>query len=289
MKLSLVSSRSFATVAAFALLAVGCTSEDAPLKKAPPPETTPAETTPAPAPRKLVEGKVLPTSAVNLLTDPGFGLVGQETGFGSFIAVHEGDFSQVDMTTSFDSRSPAGFAGNVAVIHPAGATNTASESVMLLASFQGGEGPFRAQVWVSRTSISGAPLELTTDENGVHATVTDGTPDGEAFDLPPAEGMTRTSGGRTWVLFRGEVPKALPFGGFFVLRTGTAGGKFLVAAPEVVAQPLEAAVVATTKSLGSAAALRARSKTSAEKTAIARYRAIPPRLMPVSPSARRAD
>lgn len=273
MKLSLIA---VAALSALSVLAAACGLEEpSPLGRKDP--AAPATTDPAPtsAPRKLVEGSALPTSPTNLIADPGFGLVGREAGYGAFLALYDDTFSPIDLETTYDSRSPAGFGGSVALVKPAGATSTKSDPVMLLASFQGGAGPFRAQVWVSKSSVSGAPADVTNDEKGVRAMLTDETPEGEAFDLVPVDGSARTAGGRRWVLLRAEVQKPLVYGGFLVIRTGTGGGQFHIAAPEVVAQPLvDAHAVRSSRPL-----VKARAKTSSERAAITRYKQQRPRLM----------
>lgn len=235
---------------------------------------------PAPAPRTLVTGNALPTSPVNLIADPSFGTLGGQAGFGAFLAFDEATFSEVEVKTAIDSRSPAGFAGAVAVIAADGATSTQSDPVLFLTSFQGGGGPFHAKVWVSRSTLSGKPLPVTLGNKGIRATITDSALEGgEAFDLAPVEGSERIAGGRTWVLLRGEVTKPIEYGGFFVVRTGTGGGQFHVASPEIVAQPLVDGLAATR---ASRPALRARVPSAGERAAILRYKSAPPRLVPAS-------
>ncbi len=95
------------TVLTLAALAAACGTEDAiaprpaGTSEAPPPV---AATTPPT--RKLMEGAALPTSAVNLITDPGFILATQKSGFGSFLAFEEASLTPVDLATTFDSRAP---------------------------------------------------------------------------------------------------------------------------------------------------------------------------------------
>lgn len=277
MKLSLIA----VGVASLSLLAVGCGTTDDGLSKPQPPaavEPGPTEPAPgAPAPRKIVEGRALPTSTVNLIADPGFALVGQQAGFGSFLAFEEDSFSPLELATTVDSRSPAGFGGSVALVRPDGATNKTSAPILLLTSFQGGKGPFHAKVWVSRSSLSGKPSTLSIDGRGIVASIADETPDGDAVDLTPVEGSTRTVGGRTWTLLRAEITKPLAYGGFFIVHTGTGGGQFHVAAPEIVAQPL---VDGLMKTHSLAPRLRARAITSSERAAILAYKSKLPRLTP---------
>jgi len=289
MKLSLIAAASLAALSTLAA-ACGTTGED-PVVRKPPTTTTPPTETPVATPRKLVDGTALATTPVNLIADPGFGLTGDESGgYGSFLAFYEdGGGEQLDLASTLDSRSPAGFGGNVALVKPAGATDSASEPVMALTSFPGGAGPFRAQVWVSHSDVAGNPTEsVATDATGIRASVADESPEGDAVDLAPVEGSTRKVGGRTWVLLRGEIGKPLTYGGFFMVRTGTGGGQFHLAAPEVVPQPLLDGL-ATTKSLSLSTATRTRSKTNVERAAIQRYKSRPPRLSPAAKKPRRGE
>lgn len=284
MKLSLIAA------AALASLALACgTSDDGNVPKLPQssdpiPTEEPA---PAPPPRQLVEGRQLPTSAVNLLTDPGFALTGQQIGFGSFLAFYDGSFEQFELATTIDSRSPAGFGGAVGLIKPAGATDKKSDPVLLLTSFLGGQGPFHAQVWVSKSDVKGNAVDVPTDGTAVKASIADGDPDtGETFDLKPVEGAARTIGGRTWVLLRADVPKPLAHGGFFIVRTGSKGGQIHIAAPEVTTDQITIGQAVMAR--GAQLAVVGRPKTASERVAIRKYRALPPRLTPASPKPTRA-
>lgn len=281
MKLSLIFVASLAT-----LPAVGCgTSEEKVPENAPAPtEQPPAETPPSAPGRQLIEGKQLPTSAVNLLADPGFGLAGQQGGYGAFLAFYEGGYEQFEIETTIDSRSPAGFGGAVGLIRPNGATDKKSEPVVLLTSFLGGAGPFHAQIWVSKSDVKGNPVDLPTDGSAFKASIADGDPDaGESFDLAPVEGANRAFGGRTWVLYKADVDKPLTSGGFFTVRTGDKGGHIHIAAPEVTSDQL---VVGQAVMRGRAAVAVARPKSSVERAAIKKYRAVPPRLTPAAPKVR---
>lgn len=279
MKLSLIAA------AALASLAVACgTNDDGNVPRLPSsPDSVPTEEpTPAPPPRQLVEGRQLATSPVNLLTDPGFGLTGQQVGFGSFLAFYDGSYEQFELATTLDSRSPAAFGGSVALIKPAGATDKKSDPVLLLTSFLGGDGPFHAQAWVSKSDVKGNPVDLPTDGSAVKVSVADGDPDtGETYDLKPVEGSARTIGGRTWVLLRADIAKPLAHGGFFIVRTGSKGGQVHVAAPEVTSEQL--VVGQAVMARGTPLAVAGRPKTASERVAIRKYRALPPRLTPASP------
>lgn len=281
MKLSLIFA---ASIASFAV-ACGTSDEPAP-NNAPPTEQPPPEQPPQNAPgRQLIEGKQLPTSPVNLIADPGFGLAADQGGYGSFMAFYEGGYEQIELDTKIDSRSPAGFGGAVALVRPSGATDKKSEPVVLLTSFLGGAGPFHAQLWASKSDVKGNPVDLPTDGSAIKVTVADGDPDvGESFDLKPVEGSNRTIGGRTWVLFKADVTKPLTSGGFFMIRTGEKGGFIHLAGPEVTSDQLVVgqAVMRTSSTF----AASARTKTALEKNAIKKYRSVKPRLTPAAPKVR---
>jgi hypothetical protein len=282
MKLSLIFAASLAT---FALVGCGTSDEPAPNNQPPATEEPSAPETPSAPGRQLIEGKQLPTSPVNLIADPGFGLAGQQGGYGSFLAFYEGGYDQFELETTIDSRSPAGFGGAVGLVRPAGATDKKSEPVILLTSFLGGAGPFHAQIWVSKSDVKGKPVDLPTDGSAIKISVADGDPDvGESYDLKPVEGANRSIGGRTWVLHKADITKPLTSGGFFMIRTGEKGGHIHLAAPEVATDQLVVGQAVMRSSTTFAAAGRV--KTNAERIAIKKYRAVPPRLTPAAPKVR---
>ena len=280
MKLSLIFA---ASLAAFA---VACGNSDEPAPNAPPAtEQPPADQPPPAAPgRQLIEGKQLPTSPVNLIADPGFGLSADQGGYGSFMAFYEGGYDPLELETKIDSRSPAGFGGAVATIRPNKVTDTKSEPVVLLTSFLGGAGPFHAQLWVSKSDVKNNPVDLPTDGSAIKVSIADGDPDvGESFDLAAVDGASRTIAGRTWVLYKTDVTKPLSSGGFFMIRTGEKGGVIHLAAPEVTSDQL---VVGQAVMRSSTSLAVARAKTPLERNAIKKYRSVKPRLTPAAPKVR---
>lgn len=280
MKLSLVFA---ASLAAIGVVGCGTFDENASNKEPPKADQPPAEQPPQNAPgRQLIEGKQLPTSPVNLIADPGFGLAGEGGGYGSFLAFYEGGYDQFELETTVDSRSPAGFGGAVGLVRPAGATDKKSEPVVLLTSFLGGAGPFRAQLWVSKSDVKSNAIDLPLDGSAVKVSVADGDPDaGESYDLSPVEGANRTIGGRTWVLYKADITKPLSNGGFFMVRTGEKGGHVHLAAPEVTTDQLVVGQAVMRSKATFAAAGRV--KTPVERAAMKKYRALPPKLVPASP------
>lgn len=271
-----------ALAASSLVLVAGCDtgSDDAAIPK-PAPTTAEVPATQPPV-RTMVQGTQLGTSPVNLLVDPGFALVEGGAGYGSFLALYDGSFESFGLTTSIDSRSPAGFGGAVAVAK--GMTDKSSLPVLLLTSVLGGTGPFRAQVWVSKSDVKGNPVEIDLDEKkGVSAAVTDETPDGKAYKLVAVPDMARTAGGRTWTLLRVTIPTPLAYGAYFVIRTGTGGGSYHFAAPEVVAQPLVDGMVDGMRTAAiTVSAPRTRAIDASERAAITKYKNRKPRLVPAT-------
>jgi hypothetical protein len=234
-----------------------------------------------PQKRTLVEGRQLPSSPVNLLLDPGFALVGTSPGYGLWL---DERFEQTGLSVTSDSRSPAGFGGGVAVFQADGATNTESIELVFVAPFPGGEGPFHAEVWVSRSDVSGKPVSFTPDKKSILVSLTDGSLVGEAIDLKPIDGTTHTIGGRTWVLL-GVDAKSLTYGGYMIIKTGTKGGRWHLAAPQVVAQPLVQGL--PTQSLDLSKTVT-RPITAKERQTIDAYRRLQPKLVPAAPNKARA-
>jgi hypothetical protein len=262
---------------------VGCGESDAPAPaRTAAPDDSVAPTAPeAPAKRRtLVTGNALPTSPVNLIADPGFYLLGYEQGFGSFITFYnDGDFAEV--TSSADSRSPAGFGGRVANLKDAFATDAKSRAMTMLASFAGGPGPFRAQVWVSKSDSKGTAVAAPTDKAAIQISIAGGAPGAsQAYDLAVDPAATRTVGDRTWLLYRADIGEPITPGGFFMVEAGEGGGQWHIAAPELVATPLLAGQ--PTRALSNRWQARARALSRPERDAARRYAAIPPRLVPAA-------
>jgi hypothetical protein len=266
--------------ASLSILALACGTTD---DSIPPPPTTPADTgsaTQPPAPpqkRTLVDGSQLATSPVNLLFDPGFSLVNiGESSYGMWL---DQSLTQGGLTTTLDSRSPAGFGGGVGLFQADGATNKESLDLLFVAPFQGGDGPFHAQVWVSKSDIGGKPVAFTADAKSITASLSQDGPNGDAVDLKPVDGANKTVGGRTWVLLQADYPQPLPYGGYFLIHTGGNGGRWHVAAPSVVAKPLLDGLTTQSFSLGKPVIRRI---TAAERRAMESYRSMKPKLVPAA-------
>lgn len=234
----------------------------------PPPTATPART--------LGTGSLLPTTTQNLLLDPGFFLTeqgGQITG--AFLAVYEQGQGQLQLRVRIDSTSPAGFGGGVVLARDPKATDTKARSIQFLAAFTGGKGPFVAKVWVSSTDATGVPRGFPEDGGGFIASILDPARQSGAVDLVRDAEKTKTVGGRTWVLYTGELKKDLVGGGMMIMTTGAKGGGFELAAPEIVAVPAVAQ-----GGLSRKPSLVVRALSDSERAAIETYGKIPKRLEP---------
>ncbi len=265
-----------------ALVLGGCGGDDSAVTLPRPAATVVVPTATAPAPsvvparRTLVEGHLGVTRAQNLLLDPGFSLTAQgETGAGTFIAFYESGSGEYQVPIRVDSASPAGFAGGVATLKEPRATDARSRSLQLIASFTGGKGPFEARVWVSSIDAAGAPRPFPEDEGGFKASLVDAAQE-NAADLRLDPEKKLVVGNRTWVLYTGQLKKDLVGGGLMAITTGTSGGGFEAAAPEIVAIP----TLATALSRGRP--LSTRPLTPGERRVIGAYAAIPPRLVPAA-------
>lgn len=267
---------------ALSLFALACgTTDDVPQ----PPPVKPADSAQAtqpPAPpqkRTLLDGTQLASSPVNLLIDPAFGLeianYGQ-AGYGMWI---DEAAQQTGFTTTLDSRSPAGFGGAVGLFQADGATNTQSDELVFIAPFPGGGGPFRARAWVSKSDVNGKPVTFTTDVKSIQLSLAAATPSGDAVDLTAVSGATRSYAGRTWVMLEVNVAQPYPYGGYFIIHTGTKGGRWHIAAPEVVAQPLVQGLPTQSLDLGKTVT---RPKTAKEQRTIDAYRKLQPKLVPAA-------
>jgi hypothetical protein len=254
---------------------VACGGDDT-LSPTPTPSATVTVTPPPPpAPttkRTLVEGKLVPTAPKNLLLDPGFFLTeqgGQITG--AFLALYEANQDQATVTTRVDSTSPAGFGGGVLTAKDPKATDDKSKSLQLIAGFTGGPGPFAASVWVSSIDAAGNPRAFPDDGGGFAAVVLDST-QATAGTLKRDPAKTKTIGNRVWAYYSGTWTKAMVGGGLFSITTGTKGGGFDLAAPEVAP--------ADPKALSLRAPMTVRPMTDSERAVAAKVAALPPRLRP---------
>ena len=238
---------------------------------------TATATTLATGPRKLIAGPLLPSSPGNLLLDPTFGqLTSQDASYGSFLAYYSDTNATFTATTTLDSRSPAGFSGNVAVVAPAAATDTVSRGIVMLASVLGGTGPYHASIYASKSNAAGAPADFTPASNALAISLATDFDDGPAsmnakvYALVPDANPTKSTNGRTWYHYQVDVTDPLPSGAFFLVQTGTKGGGFELAAPAVTSAALEKEISTEARVLVSARAMR-----DDERAIIRKYKATP--------------
>lgn len=272
--------RPLSLVAVLALSALACgtsSSDPAPAPVAPvTPEQDAGGDPPAP-PRTLIDGHALPGAAENMIIDPGFSLLAQRRqSWGSFLAFRNDAMTEAQVQVAVDSRSPARFAGGVATL-PGDASNLSR--IVLLTSFVGGAGPWRAALWVARRS-PGDGKALPLDGESIQVTVASESPEGQGFALEADGASTYTAAGRTWARYTATIPDGLTNGGFFLVSLSGGANDWHLAAPELVPEPL----LPTRKSLSARATPRTRALGRPELAAIGKYRAIPPRLMPEAPT-----
>ncbi len=275
-----MSSLAFASIAglsAFGLVACGGDDDSMAAPKASGTTVAPPLPLPPPTPtplRTLTAGGLVPTSTQNLLLDPGFFLTergGQIAG--AFLAVYEQGQGSLQLSVRIDSTSPAGFAGGVVLAKEPKATNEKSRSLQFLAAFTGGKGPFTAKVWASSVDAAGAPRAFPEDGGGFEASVLDPARQSSATELVRDPEKTKVVGARTWVLYTGQLKRDLVGGGMMIMTTGTKGGGFELAAPEIVA-------ASSISGLARGPALVTRPLKESEREAIATYGKIPKQLVP---------
>lgn len=260
---------------ALSILALAaCGGDDSPyVPPAPPSPTAPPPPPPGPTPaRTQVTGTLLPTTTKNLLLDPGFFLTEQGGQIaGAFLAVYEQGQGNLTLRVRVDSTSPAGFAGGVAIAKEPKATDEKARSIQFLAAFTGGKGPFVAKVWVASVDAAGAPRAFPEDGGGFEASILDPGRQSQAAELQRDDTAPRVSGGRTWVRYSGQLPRDLVGGGMMIMTTGTKGGGFELAAPEIVA-------TSATTALSRVPVMRVRPMRESERAAVLAYDRIPKRL-----------
>jgi hypothetical protein len=241
------------------------------------PASATGTSTTAAVPRKLIEGHLLPSSPGNLLLDPGFGqLSSQEASYGSFLGYYADDSSQFVASTTLDSRSPAGFSGNVAILLAAMATDTKSRSIQLIASILGGTGPYHASIWVSKSNVAGQPTDFSPADKQISISLATDFGSGpsaakaQVYPLVPDATPQVAGNGRAWTHYQVDVTDPLPYGVFLLIGTGTKGGAFELAAPEITSAALENQL--STMSL---VKTQSRALTDDERALITRYKSTP--------------
>jgi hypothetical protein len=172
------------------------------------------------------------TSVNNLLLDPLF--TGLYSSSFAFIPL-EVDGNGIDGTYAFpfDIATPSGTPGLV------GLNRTNRARVMALALFNGGQGPFRADVWVSLDSqdetmvFSGEDVEVR-----VGAASLDGPGGADVHQLTYVPGDDRLIGARTWYHHVGAIAGALPASSVFLVESKIRDVDLLMAGPQVLPEAL---------------------------------------------------
>ncbi|MBL8717948.1 MAG: hypothetical protein JNL79_18360 [Myxococcales bacterium] len=257
-----------------ALSLVGCGSSVDPAQ----PDTGLVDTgvaeTPAPKPaaRTLETVGLLPGPAQNMVLDWTF----REAGWGAFLAITDGSFSQATLPVRVLTDSPGGASAPVALFKDPTGTVDKSRGVTATCVLVGGKGPFEASVWVSRSTFAGEPVEWA-DDLGSASITTQGPKLGKAYPLTVDPSRTRKVGDRTWVQLRARIDATLETA-FFVIQSSK-NGVLWVTAPWIVPVELTGTPGTTTKSWVPGVA--AREPSAAELQAIRDYvRLVKPVLVP---------
>ncbi len=241
-------------------------------------DTGVAETpAPKPAARTLQTVGLLPGPAQNLVLDWTF----RESGWGAFLALTEGSFSQATLPVRVLTDSPGGAGAPVALFKDPTGTADKSKGVTATCVLVGGKGPFEASVWVSRSTFDGAPVEWA-DDLGSASITTQGPRLGKAYPLAVDPSKTRKVGDRTWVQLHARIDATLDTA-FFVIQS-TKNGVLWVTAPWIVPEGLTTTGDPTTKAFVPGVA--AREPTAAELQAVRDYaRLVKPQLVPAGKAA----
>lgn len=264
--------RAIVAVALVAVVSVACGSSRAPeqasLAEAPTPPVRDAGIEAPPPVRTMKTVGLLGGSSVhNLLIDPGFD--DGDFGIGRWLSNSGGaiDGAGPPLSQVVTSSSPLGIALPVGAV----GDETTSRSVTLLAQVPGGTGPFVVKLWVATQSPIPPGGKGVADLVRVSIASATGASLG-GIDVPIDEAASRTIDGRTWTLFRGEVPGPFALGAFMLIRCKPSRNRWWLQAPEVVPKAL-AEPLPEAKSWS--APLVRRTLDADERRAIERYRKMP--------------
>lgn len=236
-------------------------------------DTGPIDTGPPPAPKRTLEtASLLPGPAQNMVLDWSF----REGGWGAFLTLVDGSFSQATVPVRVLTDSPGGASAPVAQLRDPAGTVDKSKGVTATCATVGGKGPFEATVWMSRSTFDGTPVDWAEDA-GFASITTQGPKLGKTYALAVDPSKTRKVGDRTWVQLRARIEADLDQA-FFVLQSPKNGITW-VTAPWLVPIGLTTAGGTTTKSW--VAGTTPRAPTATELDAIRAYAAlVKPQLVP---------
>jgi hypothetical protein len=222
----------------------------------------------APPIRTATTRSLLPTSVQSLLIDP---FLTGDTSWGHFRAIvpptSGGSLTECgDLVREFLSQSPAGVSGP-AVRATASTGSPSAGCTQILAPFSGVTTTASAEMWVSLSDASGAPLPFPTGAHGLDAELEVAIlPNYLPTDTPQVTyalesvGAPMVIAGREWGLVALAAPAPLTKGGWFSITLVNASGSFYFSAPEVVPTDLVTLVRP-----------RARPMTDADRSAISEY------------------
>jgi hypothetical protein len=212
------------------------------------------------------------------LLDP---FVTSDTSWGHFVGVvpavepAETGGNCPNITREFLSASPIGISAPVVLVSPAVLASTGCTAI--IAPFVGSTEAVSAQIWVSFSDGSGAPLSFppVTDAGAADvdafltvALLANALPSSTAppssYHFTPASSPPTVLSGRPWGLLELATPVAIPEGGWFAITvTNPASGVYL-AAPQIV--PATTTTLSVVRPLGAA-----RPMTDVERSAVLQY------------------
>jgi hypothetical protein len=222
----------------------------------------------APPIRTATTRSLLPTSVQSLLIDP---FLTGDTSWGHFRAIvppsSGGSPTECgDLVRELLSQSPAGVSGP-AVRATASAGSPSAGCTQILAPFSGVTTTANADMWVSLSDASGAPLPFPADAHALAAALEIAIlPNYLPSDSPQVTYALESTGapmviaGREWGRVALAAPAPLTKGGWFSITLVDASGSFYFSAPEVVPTDLVTLVRP-----------HARPMTDADRSAISEY------------------
>ncbi len=179
---------------------------------------------------------LLPTAVNNLLLDP---FATADTSLGHFVGVLlpvvGGNYQDIVPTRSFVSQAPAGVAGPVAIVAPLSTVPNPPAPATggrILAPFPGGTAPYSAQVWVSASDATGAPVPFATGGKGITVSLLPNDMSQPAYPLTTS-GAPLEIAGREWVLLALATPVPMTQGGWFMIAIDDVSASFQLQAPQV--------------------------------------------------------
>jgi hypothetical protein len=231
--------------------------------------------------RTMTTRGLLATPVNNLLLDP---FVTADVAWGHFQAVVPAvDPSQTGadcpkITREFLSASPVGIAAPVVLVNQA-VLPASSGCAAIIAPFVGSTEAVSAQIWVSLSDGSGAPVPIpvgadaagtSLDSFVTVALVPNALPSAASppasYPLTLASTPPTSIAGREWAQLELPAPVSVPEGGWFAITLANPASGFYFVAPQIV--PASTTTLALVRSLG---APRSRPVTDVERGAMLQY------------------